>query len=310
MRKILVMGAGAVGGCFGGMLARSGAHVTFLARGPQLEAMQRSGLRVESAAVGEFVAHPTAVKRLNGDWKADLIVFCVKAYDNAGAIELIAPAVGGSATILTLQNGIGGGDQLAEAFGRDRVLLGAAYIEALRTAPGAVAHAGSAEIVFGEEDGVRTRRVDNIHEVFSGAGIEARVSEDILADLWSKLVFICALSGMTCITRSSFDRVIDTSATRDLARQVMREAEAVGRAKGVELAADIVDSTMAHFQEHKDEMVSSMHADLMAGKPLELSVLNGAVSRMGKEARVATPANDFITACLTPADDAARAALA
>ena len=309
MRKILVMGAGAVGGCFGGMLARSGADVTFLARGPQLEAMQSSGLRVESAAVGEFVVHPAAVDRLNGDWQADLIVFCVKAYDNAGAIELIASSVGSSTAILTLQNGVGGGDQLAKAFGRDRVLLGAAYIEASRTAPGAVAHTGSAAIVYGEEDGVRTGRVDDIHELLSRAGIEARVSEDILADLWSKLVFICALSGMTCITRSSFGRVIDTSATRDLARQVMREAEAVGRARGVKLAADIVDSTMAHFLANKDEMVSSMHADLIAGKPLELSVLNGAVTRMGKEARVATPANDFITACLTPADDAARAAL-
>ena len=310
MQKILVMGAGAVGGCFGGMLARSGADVTFLARGAQLEAMQRSGLSVESAAVGDFVVHPTAVERLNGDWKADLIVFCVKAYDNAGAIELIAPAVGSSTAILTLQNGVGGGDQLAEAFGRDRVLLGATYVDASRGAPGVVIQAGAAEIVYGEEDGAQTQRVDDIRRAFSEAHIEARVSADILVALWSKLVFICALSGMTCITHSTFDTVMATPATRDMVRRVMCEAEEVGRIRGVKLPADIVDATMTHFQEHKDEMVSSMHADLMAGRPLELSVLNGAVSRMAREAGVATPANDFITACLTPANDAARAALA
>ena len=307
MRKILIMGAGAVGGWFGGMLARSGADVTFLARGRQLEAMVSRGLRVESAAVGEFTVRPAAVERLDGGWTADLIVYCVKAYQNRDAIELIAPAVGSSTAILTLQNGVGGGDQLSEAFGGDRVLLGAAYVEAARSAPGVVTQAGSCEIVFGEESGAQTERVRAIQGVFARAGIEARASTDILRDVWSKLVFICALSGMTCITRSSIADVMNTPATRDLARRVMGEAEAVGGAKGVKLAPDIVDSTMAHFEEHKEELISSMHSDLRAGNPLELSVLNGAISRMGKEADVATPANDFITACLTIADNVARA---
>jgi 2-dehydropantoate 2-reductase len=113
---------------------------------------------------------------------------------------------------------------------------------------------------------------------------------------------------MTCITRASFAEAIDNPGTLDLTWRVVREAAAVGRARGVNLAADVVESTMDYFQRFKKELVSSMHSDLEAGRPLELGVINGAISRFGKEVGVATPANDFITACLTVADRRARSA--
>jgi 2-dehydropantoate 2-reductase len=304
--KILVTGAGALGGYFGSVLARAGEDVTFLERNQHLEAINRDGLRVESVAHGEFTVHAPAIERPDGTWSADLVLFCVKSYHNEKAIEAISPAVGDGTTILTLQNGIGSGDQLAGAFGRGKVLLGVAYYEGQRKAPGVVAElGGERRIVFGEEDGAQSPRAAAIRDALLGAGLDVELTDDVLRAVWNKLVMICALAGMTCITRSSFAEVIDTPATLDLTWRVVREAAAVGRAKGVNLADDVVESTMDYFQRFKNELVSSMYFDLEAGKPLELRVLNGAVSRSGEEAGVATPVNDFITACLMVADSRA-----
>lgn len=305
--RTLVMGAGAVGGYFGGVLSRTGQEVTFIARGQHLETMRNHGLRVESVAAGDFTVHPPAAERPERSWKADLVLFCVKSYQNEQAIETIEPAVGGGTTILTLQNGIGGGDQLARAFGRDRVLLGAAYIEAMRKDPGLVAQLGGpCRIVFGEEDGRETPRALEIRDAFQRAGVEVHLASDVSKEIWTKLVFICGLSGMTCITRASFAEVMNTEEAVEITRRVVREAAEVGRARGAKLDRDAVEATMAHFEEFKHDLVSSMYMDLQAGNRLELAVLNGAVSRIGKEVGVPTPVNDFITACLTVADNRAR----
>ena len=308
--RILVMGAGAVGGYFGGVLARSGADVTFVARGSQLEAMKGRGLRVESDVSGSFTVHPPAVERPDGSWEADLVIYCVKSYQNEAAMETMRPGVGESTSILTLQNGIGSGEQLADAFGRDRVLLGATYIDAARTSPGVVVQEGSdCRIVFGEEDGRETPRAVKVRDALQQHGIDAILSEDVLKALWTKLVYICALSGMTCITRASFAEVMDTPETLELSLQVMREAVQVGKANGVELDDGLVDATLAEFRRSRDNLTSSMYLDLLAGNPLEVQVLNGAVSRLGRDLGISTPANDFITTCLSVADQRARSRL-
>ena len=301
--KILVTGAGAIGGYFGGMLARVGEDVTFLARGHHLDAINRRGLKIESVSDGKFTVAAPAVDQPDGSWTADLVLLCVKSYHNETAFAAMGPAVGEGTAILTLQNGVGSGDQLAAAFGRDKVLLGVAYIEAARRTPGVVAElGGERRIVFGEEDGAQSPRAVAIRDVLQRAGLDVELTSDVLQALWNKLVMICALSGMTCITRASFAEAIDNPGTLDLTWRVVREAAAVGRARGVNLAADVVESTMDYFQRFKNELVSSMHSDLEAGRPLELGVINEAISRFGKEVGVATPANDFITACLTLAD--------
>ncbi|MCH7787525.1 MAG: 2-dehydropantoate 2-reductase, partial [Chloroflexi bacterium] len=248
-----------------------------------------------------------AIERPDGAWQADLALFCVKGYQNEEAIEVIRPAVGKDTTILTLQNGIGSADQLASAFGREKVMSGAAYIDAMRKAPGVVAElGGECRIVFGEEDGRETERAVRIRDTLHKVGIETHLSRNVSKVLWNKLIYICALSGMTCITRASFAEVMGTPETLDLTWRVMREAAEAGRAKGIDLDEDVVESTMAGFQEYKEDLISSMHLDLEAGNPLEIAFLNGAVSRIGKEVGVATPVNDFITACLSIADGKAR----
>ena len=298
--KILVMGAGAVGGYFGAVFHKAGHEVTLVARGEHLEAIQQRGLRVESVAAGNFTAHPSAVGRPDGSWKADLALFCVKAYDNPGAITTMAPAIGPGTSILTLQNGIGSGGELAAAFGGEKVLPGVTYIDAEKRGPGFIAELdGEADIIFGEEDGSRSPRAIAVLDTLKVTGINADLSSDIQKAVWSKLVFVCALSGVTCITNGSLAEVVETPETLELMGRVMREAVAVANAKGVELEEDLVERSVAEIQDNKDTLVSSMKADLDNGRPLEVRALNGAVAAMGKELGVETPVNELINACLS-----------
>jgi 2-dehydropantoate 2-reductase len=297
--KVLVMGAGGVGGYYGAMLHKDGHDVTLVARGEHLDAIRRRGLRVESVASGDFTVHPAVTQTPDATHEADLVLFCVKGYDNPEAIGLIGPAVGPHTSILTLQNGIGGGDELAADFGRKKVLLGVTYIDGVKKVPGVVAETGEAcDIVFGEDDGRTTGRAVAIRDAMAGAGIDVELSSDVLKELWHKLVFICAFSGMICITRATFPEILGTPESEDMTRSALREAVAVGAARGVALDGDIVERTMDRFRAIKGPVVSSMYTDLQRGSRLEIGVLNGAVSRMGKDLGVATPANDFITASL------------
>lgn len=299
--KVLVMGSGAVGGYFGAALRRAGHDVVFIARGDHLKSMARSGLRVESSAAGTFDIDARALERPPAAWKADLILYCVKGYDNSTAVHTISPAVGTDTVILTLQNGMGSIDALAAAYGRDAALPGLTYIDATRTGPGVVREFGlkPPDIVFGEEDGRGSDRVDEVREALDVEGVEVRVSDDITKELWSKFIYICGLSGSTCITRSTFDQVVTTPATLDLTRRIMREAYSVSEAKSVGIADDYVDDTVDYFVSIGGENTSSMYTDLMRGNPIEVEVLNGAVSRMGAELSIPTPANDFIATCLS-----------
>ena len=302
--KILIMAAGSVGGYFGGLLARAGNDVLFIARGDNLAAIERDGLRVESVTSGDFtiaagVVH--AAEHPEPGWTADIVLFCVKSYHNAVAMETIAAAIGADTAIITLQNGLGSGDELSSVFGAYRVMLGAAYVEAAHPAPGVFSElGGDCRIVFAEQDGAPSERGSEIAATLAGAGIDSEIAPDIQQALWNKLVYICGLSGMTCITHSSFAEVMDTPATAAMALQVLEEAAAVGRASGVNLDDALVDSIMRGFVEDKDHLISSMHADLSAGKPMEFGNLNGKVSELGARLGVPTPINDFITACLTP----------
>ena len=304
--KVLVMGAGGVGGFYGGILNRAGHDVTIVARGQHLESISHTGLRVESRNFGNFTVHPKTTSQPRQDHAADLVLFCVKGYDNTEAISLIAPAVGPNSSILTLQNGIGSGDQLAKAFGSENILLGATYIDGDKKEPGLVTETGdSPRIVFGEPDGHISKRSEQIHKAFSTAGVPVELSDNVTRALWEKLVYITAWSGMICITRTFFPQILDTPEAAIMTRSVLEETFSVGKAKQISLEEDIVENTLEIFRKVEGTPVSSMFSDLQKGGRLEVSVLNGAVSRIGKEVGVNTPTNDFITACLLVAHNRA-----
>ena len=302
---------GGVGGYYGGLLAKAGQDVTFVARGDHLDAILERGLHVVSRSSGEFTVKAKATATLDDPEPADLIVYCVKGYDNDVAIDLIRPAVGPDTSILTLQNGIGSGDLLAEAFGPNGVLLGASYVDARKTGPGEIAEIGlDPSIVFGVAGGGVTPAAERVLDIMKDAGIPATLSEDPDQVIWSKFIYICGLSGMLCITRATFPEIMGAPETRAMTEQVLREAEAVAIAKGVSVPSNLVEDVLAEFDATgEDDGWSSMRTDLDSGNRLEVSVINGAAARIGKEVGVDTPANAFIAASLAPAHNRAVAQL-
>ena len=307
--NVLVMAAGAVGGYFGSVIAEKH-DVVLIARNEHLKAIQEKGLKVDSKTSGNFISRATAVAQPEEGYVADVVLYCVKAYHNESACDVIAPAVGPETAVLTLQNGIGSGDFLSNRFGEERVLLGAAYIEASRGNPGITEEdGGGCRIALGNKLGISTPKTNMVSELLKSSNIDHEVSTDIMSALWKKLVFITALSGMTCLVRARFEQVLDNPQTHALAIKVMSETKAVADAEGINLPSDVVETTMADFMLHKSELVSSMHQDLLSGRPLEVNVINGAVSQMGRIHNISTPINDVITSCLSlPNTLAARSA--
>ena len=309
--NVLVMGSGAVGGYYGAVLRHAGNDVTFVARGDHLAAIRERGLRVDSVTSGNFTVTADATDRPDASVRPELVLLCVKGYDNATAIDLLRPVVREDTTVLTLQNGIGSGAQLADAFGEHKVMLGVTYVDAALEGPGHVAEfGGPSRLVFGEADGRRTDRAAAIGDTLSGAGVKVELTSDVETALWRKFLFICAWSGMICVTRSSMAEILASPAAERMTADVLREVQSVAGARGIELSDGEVEAAMQSFRDAGEDSVSSMFIDLQAGKPLEIEVLNGAVARMGAEAGVATPVNDFISGCLAVPHERAVAARA
>ncbi len=301
--RIAIMGAGSIGGYFGGMLARAGNEVTLIARGDNLRAIVSNGLRVVRDDE-EFVVPCPATDDPAQAGIQDLALLTVKTYHNPQAIPAMAPMVGPETTVLCLQNGIDSYVSAAETLGHDRVMPGAAYIEAGHPEPGVVTQTGSVvRIVFGEADGGASERGARILETLEGAGIPAELSTDIQQTLWSKFLFIATMAGVTSLSRRTMAELMPQPEWRGVIEACMREIEAVGRASRVNLPPDIVESTLDYILSELEQMHASMHADVMAGRPLELEALNGAVVRAGKPVNVTTPINDVIYAMLKPLID-------
>ena len=297
--KILVLGAGGVGGYFGARLAAQGEDVTFVARGKHLAAMRESGLRIESG-LGDLQLQP--VKATDDPAQAgpaDFVLIAVKLWDTEAAARAAAPAVGPDTAVISFQNGVDAVDILVRAFGAERVMGGIAHIAAFIESPGVIRHNGKlARLTFGELDGRRSERGERLLAACRKAEFETVLSDGIQRAIWEKFVFIVGLSGLTTLTRLPIGPIRAEPLTRELLAEVMREAAAVGRAKGIDLPADAADKQLAFADTLPDGMIASMLGDLRRGNRLELPWLTGAVVRLGRELGVPTPANGFVYAAL------------
>ncbi len=302
------MGSGGVGGYFGGLLARGGEDVTFIARGAHLEAIQKNGLQVRSA-VGDFHVRPKATHDPAAVGPVDLVLFCVKAYDTEAAGKQVRPMIGPQTTVLCLLNGVDNEERLAAVLGERHVMAGVVHILSTISAPGVISQtAGPRRIKFGEMDGRVTPQVQRILEVFKAAGILAEISPQIQVDLWEKFLLICAQGGVTALGRLTVGEILACPETAVFYRGVMEEVAAVGRAKGVPLSADVVDRALAFARGLEAHMRSSLAHDLSQGNRLEVETLAGSVVRYGRDVGVPTPFNFAIYACLKPHHDKALAA--
>jgi 2-dehydropantoate 2-reductase len=300
--RIAILGSGAVGGYYGARLARAGHDVTFIARGAHLAAIRARGLEVRSPALGDFVARGRAEDDTSKVGPVDLVLFAVKTYDNPTALPLLGPMLGDSTLVLTVQNGVDSPGEVAAVAGEGRTLGGTTYIATALEAPGLIVQTGThRRIVFGEAFGQLPRlsdRVRAIHEALSGADIQADAVGDGRVPIWEKFVFLASLAGFTGAARLPIGPVWGDPFTRAQFMAGCREIEAVARAEGVPVAADVVDRIGPYIDAIPGTMRSSLLIDLQAGKRIEVEALQGTVVRRGAALGVPTPIMSTLYAVL------------
>ncbi len=305
--KILIMGTGGVGGYYGGLLAQQGNDVTFIARGAHLNAIQQEGLKVKSIH-GDFTVSPAnATDDPANVGAVDLILFCVKTYNTDDAAQAIRPAVGPQTVVMSLQNGIDAAERIGKVIGVEHVIGCATWLSSAVEAPGVIKQISQfRRIVFGELDGGLSERVQSIYEVLKNTGITVEVSEDIQKVLWTKLVFITAVSSIGSLTRLPMGDYRSIPETRSLLSRIMAEVESLARAEGVNLDKDIVQNWMDFIDKSAPNIKPSMQLDVEAGHRTEIESMIGVVCRKGQELGVPTPATDFVYASLLPIEWKAR----
>jgi 2-dehydropantoate 2-reductase len=291
--RIVVMGSGGLGGYFGGLLAQSGADVTFVARGAHLQALQERGLTVRSVN-GDFTVPVQACADPHALPPADVVLFCVKTYDAVAAAALIQPVVEAQTIILTLQNGVDMAADLQTTFGRGTVLAGVTRIGSTLVAPGVIEQPTTDRLIeFGSPTGQEQEQVERVRTLCTAAGIPTLVSPNIRRSLWEKLVFIAPFSGLSTLTRLTPAQLLAQAPTRGLYRSVVQETATVAQA-AAGVAPEIVERTMHYLDTAGDPGESSMAVDFQRRRRLEVEAINGAVVRHGQRLGVPTPLNQMM----------------
>ena len=299
--RIAVMATGGVGGYFGAKLAQGGHDVAFIARGRHLQAIRERGLLVKSAA-GDIRVAPAAASDDPGTiGPVDIVLFAVKLWDTEAAAEAIRPLVADGAAVIPFQNGVESIERIGAVLGPARVMGGVAYIAATIAEPGVIAHTGQmARLRLGPVLREQEAAARAFRDACAGAGIDAELVADIRRAVWEKFVFLSAFSGVTSATRQPIGVIRNDPDLRVCLEAAMREAFAVGRARGIALADDFIAQQMGFADGLPPEMKASMLNDLVAGNRLEAPWLSGAVARMAKEAGTSAPVSQTLYAAVKP----------
>jgi 2-dehydropantoate 2-reductase len=286
--RIAVMGAGAVGGYYGGMLARAGHDVTFIGRVQHVEAVRRNGLRLETKAFDASVPMRASdqASRAQG---AKLVLFCVKSTDTESAGAALAPYLEPDAIVLSLQNGVDNAERLAATLGRE-VIPAVVYVAVEMAGPGHVRHHGRGELVIGP-----SAASPRIAAAFGAAGVPVEVSDNVIGALWAKLIVNCAYNALSAITQLPYGRLVQGEGVPAVMRDVVDECLAVARAAGVTVPGDM-QQAVPRIADTMPAQFSSTAQDLARGKPTEIDHLNGLIVRKGEALGVPTPANRLLLA--------------
>jgi 2-dehydropantoate 2-reductase len=294
-KRVAVMGAGAVGSYFGGMLARAGVPVTMIARGAYVEAVRRNKLFLDTVTLQERVtveasSDPSAVR------DANVVLFCVKGQDNEETARAIAPHLSTDAIVVSLQNGVDNGERIRAASGID-ALPAVVYIAVAMPEPGIVKHSGRGDLVVGEFAGRSVGaeswppRTEQIAALFTSAKVPCRISQDIQADMWLKFITNCGANAVSAIAQASYGEIARYEESRELMSRVVEESIAVGRAASVHMpGAGFTEKWLENLGKFGDAF-SSTAQDLARGKRTEIESLNGYIVRRGTELGVPTPSN-------------------
>jgi 2-dehydropantoate 2-reductase len=286
---ISVLGAGAVGCFFGGMLARAGHRVTLIGRPLHVDAFRKSGLRFEGLKFDERVAveastEPSAVRG------SRLVLFCVKSTDTEEAAAQIAPHLDPDAVVVNLQNGVDNTERIQSRLSQ-AVVPAVVYVATEMAGPGHLKHQGRGDLVIGTLDGKATDPVlSQVKAWFEAAGVPVAVSPNVAGELWMKLAVNCAYNALSAITQLPYGRMIEGPGVRETMGAVVEELLAVAKASGVAMPADVLKKTLGVAGAMPTQF-SSTAQDLARGKPTEIDHLNGLIVRRGEALGIATPVN-------------------
>jgi 2-dehydropantoate 2-reductase len=299
--RIAVVGAGGVGGGFGAALAHAGADVTFIARGAHLAAMKSRGLKIDSPRGNTHLAATKATDDPKAVGPVDYVLFCVKLWDVESAGEHIKPMVGPDTAVITLQNGIDAPERLLPILGDKAVMGGVAQISASITAPGVITQVGTfMRLVFGELEGGKSARGQAFFDMCKKAGFDATHSDQIVTDLWMKFILLATNASMTALTRQPIGKLRDDPDIRPQFIAAYKEVIDVGRARGVKLAENALESVLTFNASAPPTMKASMALDLERGNRIELPWLGGKVVELGRQLGMPTPTHSLMYAALKP----------
>jgi 2-dehydropantoate 2-reductase len=304
--RILIHGAGAVGGYFGARLALGGHDVTFVARGANLAALARDGLTVLLDDARLHVAPVRAVADPAAAPRPDLVLVCVKSYDTAAAAAALRPVVGPDTIVLSLQNGVENEDVLARGLGLPPLMIALTRIGVELSAPATVTYSGRGTIVFGEPDGRESPRARRTADAFAAAGVPARLHPAIQVAAWEKLAWNAGFNAVTTLTQATVAEALALEATRAVIVEAMEEVDRVATALGIPVRRDRTAAVLAESLTGLPDFPTSMLQDLRRGRRLEHDALNGAVVRAAARAGVTVPVNRTLLGLLARLDPGTR----
>ena len=308
--KVAVIGAGGVGGYFGGRLAHGGVDTTFIVRGKTLDALRRNGLRVDSVQGGFSVQPVQATDDPSAVGHVDAVLLAVKAWQLPEAAEAARALVGPNTAVVPLENGVDAPAVLARTLPQDNILGGLCAIVSYIVAPGHIRHAAfDPFVVFGELDNRRSERAERLRDAFLAAGVKAEIPPDIQHSIWTKFLFITVMSGIGAASRVPVGVWRSQREVRELAETSLREIVALAQARGVTLEAKEVDVTWQRYEAMAPASTASMQRDIMEGKPSELDAQLGAVVRLASESGVDVPVTAMLYRLLLPQERVARGAV-
>ncbi len=297
--RIAVIGAGGVGGYYGGRLAAAGHDVSFVARGESLAALRTSGLRIESALGDMHLTQPHATDRVEDIGPVDAVFLAVKAYDLETVGATLEPLFRADTAVLCAQNGVDAMDRLRPFVATGHVLGAVVYGNTVRVGPGRVTHLGTlARLRLGGRDAAAQERAEAFAVACQAAGIDAEAVDDIDAALWTKFVLFSVMSAACCLSDRSTGELREDPDSRAILERGMHETADVARAKGIRLDSDVVTRSMGIADSMAADSVPSMLLDLRAGRRLELESLSGAILRLGRELDVDVPFHETAYAML------------
>jgi len=289
--KVAVVGAGAVGCYFGGMLARAGASVTLIGREAHVEALRRDGLFIDSAKFQAQIPVQASTS-LDAVAGTELVLVCVKTLDLETTAKALAPLLAEDALVVCMQNGVDHAERFIAASGRSAIPA-VVYVAAAMAGPGRVKHLGRGDLVIGAAP---QEALERAAKIFNEGGVPCRISDNLAGELWVKLIMNCAYNAQSALTGANYGSIVANADTRAVLVETVKECIAVARACGITLTNPDPLAAALELSNSMGQQHSSTAQDVSRGKKTEIDSLNGYVVRRGAEVEVATPVNQTLHA--------------